>query len=98
MIRSVLVALDGSKASEVATALAIQFVRRKRADSVGRAPLLTGIAVVDRPTITKPQASPVGGGAFKKERNAKLLSEAEGKTQKILDGFRRGMWNHEGAE
>ncbi|MGI9457189.1 MAG: universal stress protein [Aeoliella sp.] len=87
MIRSVLVALDGSKASEVATEMAIRFVEQKRADRADTAPLLTGIAVLDRPTITKPQATPVGGGALKKERDAALLAEAEAKTQKILDVF-----------
>ena len=87
MIRSILVALDGSQPSEVATEMAIRFVKQKRADRKGSAPLLTGIAVLDRPTITKPQATPVGGSALKKERDTALLAEAEGKTQEILAAF-----------
>jgi nucleotide-binding universal stress UspA family protein len=42
---------------------------------------------LDRPTITKPQATPVGGGAFKKERDEALLAEADRRIQEILQSF-----------
>ena len=86
-MRSMLVALDGSAASEVATRMALQFIADKRANLAGPAPLLTGIAVIDRPTITKPQATPAGGGAFKRERDEALLAGAEETTQAILGDF-----------
>ena len=64
MIRSALLALDGSAASKTATELAIQFVKRQARETLaGVVPIqLTGIAVLDRPTITKRdplQAPPV---------------------------------------
>ncbi len=89
MIRSALVALDGSAASRVATELSIGYVKR-RSDQRDDAPSvsLTGVAVLDRPTITKRQAMPVGGGAFKHERDETLLAEADRKASEILDEFK----------
>lgn len=70
MIRSALVALDGSAASKTAVEMATRSVQtQSRSGPEGTiATRLTGIAVLDRPTITKRQATPVGGGAYKKER------------------------------
>jgi nucleotide-binding universal stress UspA family protein len=89
MIRSALIALDGSAASKVAVETAIRLVQtQSRLGPEGTvATRLTAIAVLDRPTITKPQAAPMGGGAFKKERDAELLAQAAATTQKILDEF-----------
>ena len=91
MIRSALIALDGSPASEVATGIAIRFVKKRESGSrrEGAGPLLlTGIAVLDRPTITKPQATSVGGGTFKKQRDDALLADASQKIRQILDDFK----------
>jgi nucleotide-binding universal stress UspA family protein len=90
MLQSALIALDGSAASEVATQMAIRFANTRKGESRhgGAGPLLlTGIAVLDRPTITKPQATPVGGGAYKKERDETLLAEADQKIEAILRHF-----------
>lgn len=86
MIQSALIALDGSAASEVATLMAIRFAKNTRHQGDGPL-LLTGIAILDRPTITKPQATPVGGGGFKKERDEALLAEADQKIDAILRHF-----------
>ena len=88
MIRAAIIALDGSAASRVATPLVIDFVKQRSGQRDGAtSALLTGIAVLDRPTITKPQATPVGGGGLKRERDEALLSEADERTREILSEF-----------
>ncbi len=89
MIRSALLALDGSSASKTATELTIQLVKRQaRETPEGIFHIqLTGIAVLDKPTITKREAVPVGGGAWKKQRDETRLAEADQKTLQILDEF-----------
>jgi nucleotide-binding universal stress UspA family protein len=89
MIRSVLLALDGSPASKVATELAIRFsTEQSRAPKRETPPvLLTGISVLDRPTIAAPQPVPPGGSGYKKERDAALVARADKRTREILDEF-----------
>ena len=91
MIRNALLALDGSAASDVALKMAIQFVqnRSEQAKQEKGEILLTGVAVLDRPTITKREAMPAGAAAFKKERDEAWLAEADEKTRRILDNFRQ---------
>jgi nucleotide-binding universal stress UspA family protein len=89
MIRSALLALDGSPASDVALRMAIELVKgQTRATPDGEEPvLLVGMSILDRPTITRPQALPLGAGAFKRDRDEALLAEADRKTREILDNF-----------
>jgi nucleotide-binding universal stress UspA family protein len=88
MIRTALIALDGSAASRVATETAIAYVKRRAAGPESTAAVsLTGLAVLDRPTITKPQATPPGAGAFKRERNEAMLAAADSTTREILSDF-----------
>ena len=88
MIRNALVALDGSRASQVATQMAISHVKQADPSAPGGPPIsLTGLAVLDAPTITKPEPTPVGAGSFKKERDEALLAAADHKTLEILDEF-----------
>ena len=88
MIRSVLIALDGSPSSQVALRLAIRNLKKRFAAPEGEAPVsLTGIAVLDRPTIAGPEPVPPGGGAFKRERDEQLIQQADEKTQQILQEF-----------
>lgn len=89
MIRSALLALDGSPASKTAMEMTIQFVKRQSREAPERAiPVqLTGIAILDRPTITKREPVPPGGGAFKRERDTAWLAEADQKTRAILEEF-----------
>jgi len=89
MIRSALLALDTTKASAVAREKAISFCQyiASRSDGSGCPIHLTGVAVVDCPDIQRPQATPIGGGAYKVERDEALLEDARGKVAKILDEF-----------
>lgn len=89
MIRSILLALDTTEASALAQHLAIR-VCQEMASRPGQGPRavhLTGVAVVDRPTIERPEAAPIGGGAFKAERDEAMLSDAREKLTEILDRF-----------
>jgi nucleotide-binding universal stress UspA family protein len=81
MIKRVLVALDGSPASGAARALAIGIARQRGA-------ALTGMGVVDRPGITAPWATPIGGGPYKEHRDQVLLEESRLGTEAVLAAFR----------
>ena len=87
MLRSAIVALDTTKASATALKLAIRFCKRQE-ERHGNRIKLSGVAVVDRPTIVRAQAEPIGGSGFKRKRDEKLLREAHEKANNILDKFR----------
>lgn len=89
MIRSLLLALDNSEASQTALRLAIQFCRdhSQREDMSSVAIHLTGVAVVDTPNICGPMAVPLGAGAYKKERDEVLLAKANEEAEEILAKF-----------
>ncbi|MEX0794195.1 MAG: universal stress protein [Pirellulaceae bacterium] len=89
MIRSALLALDTTEASQMALARSITFCLRyaERNESGGRPMHLSGVAVVDVPGIRAPMATPIGGGAYKQTRDEALLRDAEEKTERILSEF-----------
>jgi nucleotide-binding universal stress UspA family protein len=80
MLRSVLVALDGSDYSETATALAIDWGARFGAH-------LLGLGVLDEPAIHKGEPVPLGGGGYKKARDAARLADAHGRIASFLAQF-----------
>jgi nucleotide-binding universal stress UspA family protein len=77
----VLVALDGSRFSETATALAIDWALRLDAR-------LVGLGVLDEPTIDRPEPVPMGAGAYKIARDEARLTEAHQRILAFLAGFR----------
>ena len=89
MIRSALLALDATEASTMAQAKAIDFCQYVGPRSDGsQCPIhLTGVAVVDRPAIERREAAPIGGGAFKVDRDETRLKDAQEKVARILDDF-----------
>jgi len=89
MIRSILLALDTTEASTLAQHLAIRVCQEiaSRPGACGRAVHVTGVAVVDRPSIERPEPAPIGGGAFKVERDEAMLAHAHEKLTEILDRF-----------
>ncbi|TWT31974.1 universal stress protein [Blastopirellula retiformator] len=89
MIRSVLLALDASEASQTAKRMAIRFCRdhNQREDMPSVAIHLTGVAVVDTPNICAPMAVPLGAGAYKKDRDETLLAKANEEAEAILSQF-----------
>lgn len=80
MLKSILIGLDGSAYSDVAVELGIQWAKRFEA-------LLVGLGIVDQPTICKPEAVPLGGAVYKKERDALLVAEGRGKVGEFLERF-----------
>jgi hypothetical protein len=81
MLRSVLVALDGSAYSETATALAIDWARRYDAR-------LLGLGVVDAPSIQGAEPVPLGAGAYKQARDEAWLADAHRRVVNFLADFR----------
>ena len=80
MLTSILVGLDGSPYSDVALDLGIEWAKRLDA-------LLVGLGIVDEPTIRSHEPVPIGGAAFKLERDEFRMVEARGKVEEFLDHF-----------
>ena len=80
MLRSILVGLDGSAYSTAAIELGIQWAKKFNA-------LLVGLAIIDEPTIRKPEPVPIGGSSWKHQRDEKLIADARRKVEHFLRGF-----------
>ncbi len=81
MIKSIVVAIDSSDSSKCAQAFAIGLAKQHRAE-------LTGIAVLDRPWVTRPMATPIGGGHYKDHRDEKLLADHRHTLDALVTAFR----------
>jgi nucleotide-binding universal stress UspA family protein len=81
MLRSALVALDGSPYSETAVALAIDWATRYGAR-------LLGLGVLDVPSIRGAEPVPLGAGVYKKARDEARLVEAHRRVVDFLADFR----------
>jgi nucleotide-binding universal stress UspA family protein len=81
MLRSALVAIDGSPHATVAATLAIDWAARFRAR-------LLGLGVLDEPSIRGREAVPLGGGAFKQARDDARVADAHHRILGILAEFR----------
>ncbi|HEX5106758.1 MAG TPA: universal stress protein, partial [Pirellulaceae bacterium] len=77
MLRTVLVGLNGSGFSAAATECALSLAKQHAAG-------VLGLGVVDVPRLTRPQPVPLGGGAFKDERDAAALKAEREKIAGIL--------------
>lgn len=85
MLRSALVALDGSAYSEAAASLAIDWARRFGAR-------LLGLGVVDEPSIRGAEAVPLGAGGYKQQRDEARMADAHRRVLDFLADFRaRGL-------
>jgi nucleotide-binding universal stress UspA family protein len=69
MLKTVLVALDGSACGFTATTLALDWARRFDAR-------LLGLGIVDEPSIHRPEPVPVGMGAYRKTRDEARMADA----------------------
>jgi len=79
MLKSIVVALDGSSSSANGRKLALEFARKTGA-------ALVGLGVLDVPWITAPRATPIGGGSYQEHRNEHLLKEGrETLRQRVAD-------------
>jgi nucleotide-binding universal stress UspA family protein len=81
VLRSILVALDGSPWSEAATTLALEWARRFDAR-------LIGLGVVDEPSIDRGEPVPMGAYEYKKNRDETRLADAHQRGLGFLDDFR----------
>jgi nucleotide-binding universal stress UspA family protein len=81
MLRSALVALDGSPYSESASALAIDWATRFGAR-------LLGLGVLDEPSIRGAEPVPLGGSAYKQARDEARMAEAHRRVVDFLTDFR----------
>lgn len=80
MIKSIVVALDGSSSSANARALAMDVATRTGAS-------LVGLGVLDVPWMTAPRATPIGGGSYQLHRNEELLAQGRAKIQGRVADF-----------
>jgi nucleotide-binding universal stress UspA family protein len=81
VIGRILVALDGSEHADVAAALALGWARRFGAG-------LVALGILDEPTIRGAEAVPVGGAAYKRQRDEARLVDAQRRIVEFLLGFR----------
>lgn len=85
MLRSILVALDDTPGAVAARDAAIALARRTGA-------ALTVAVVLDRPHTEDPhEVVPVGGGAFKARRDAKLTADAEAEAAAALQACQAAL-------
>lgn len=80
MLKSVLVAIDGTESASSGVVLARRLAQRHGAK-------LTGLAVVDVPFITAPEATPIGGGYYKAHKDADLVKQADEQARTMLAVF-----------
>jgi len=81
MLRTVLVALDGSACSFTATTLALDWARRFDAR-------LLGLGIVDEPSIHRPEPVPIGAGGYKMARDEARMADAHRRVADFLADFR----------
>src|SRR6266850_196414 len=81
MLKTVLVALDGSACSLTATTLALDWARRFDAQ-------LLGLGIVDEASIHRPEPVPLGAGAYKKARDEARMADAHHRVAVFVAEFR----------
>jgi nucleotide-binding universal stress UspA family protein len=80
MLTSLLVGLDGTPFSAAAVQVGIEWAARTGG-------LLVGLGIIDEPAIRAATPVPLGGGAFKAERDAAVLAEARQFCEQLLSQF-----------
>lgn len=80
MIKSIVVALDGSGSSANARALGLEIAQRTGAE-------LVGLGVLDVPWVTAPRATPIGAGSYQIHRNEELLAKGRETLRQRVDAF-----------
>jgi len=80
MARSFLIGIDGSPHGDAA----VEFGLRWAGDYKCR---LTGVSVIDEPDMSSGELVPIGGGAFKADRDHTRIKRASEQTAKWLDAF-----------
>lgn len=81
MLRTIVIALDGSHASNIAADYGFRLAKAPGAAVIG-------VSSLDVPSIRKPSYEPLGGGAFREARDKAMLEDAKEKVQAFLAEFR----------
>jgi nucleotide-binding universal stress UspA family protein len=81
VIRRLLVAMDGSEHGEAAASLALEWARRFGAG-------LVALGILDEPTIRGAEPVPLGGAAYKRQRDEVRLADAHRRIMDFLSAFR----------
>jgi nucleotide-binding universal stress UspA family protein len=81
MLRSILVALDGSASSIEAGQLALALAQRTNAQ-------IEGLGIVNSARIQRPEPVPIGGTAHKKALDLRMLQSATERVAAVLQSFR----------
>lgn len=80
MIRNILVGLDGSECSQRAVELAIGWAKAFNAR-------VTGLAILDEPSIRRAEALPLGAGAIRHERDEARMEDAKRRIYGFMQAF-----------
>jgi nucleotide-binding universal stress UspA family protein len=80
MLKSILLGLDGSPTCGAAVELGVQWAKHFNA-------LLVGLGVVDEAAIRTPEAQPIGGGHYGRERDEELVQKAHRRVKQLLEQF-----------
>jgi nucleotide-binding universal stress UspA family protein len=81
MLRSILIALDGSRSSLQAAGLGLELARRHKAH-------VEGLGIVNSAWIQRPEAVPIGGTAYKTALDLKEVRRATDRLDAVLQDFR----------
>ncbi len=81
MLRSILIALDGSPSSLQAAGLGLDLARRHKAH-------VEGLGIVNSAWIQRPEAVPIGGTAYKTALDLKEIQSATQRVDAVLRDFR----------
>lgn len=84
MLQSLLLGLDGSAYNAAALALGIRWAQHCGA-------VLVGMGVVDEPTICHPEPVPLGGSAYKHERDAQRMAPGTPESRGVCGAFYDGV-------
>jgi nucleotide-binding universal stress UspA family protein len=82
MLRRLLVAMDGSPNGVAAAGLAVDWARRFGAE-------VTGLGILDKPSITRPEPVSFGGTAYKRHRDEALLADEHRRVIQLLSEFQQ---------
>ena len=80
MVRSILIGVDGSPHGEAAVGFGLRWASEYKCR-------LTGVAIVDEPGMSSGELVPIGGGAYKTDRDRAQIKRASAQAAKWLDVF-----------
>lgn len=80
MLKGVLVTIDGTPSGQAALQLGMTWA--KQADA-----LLAGLGIIDHDALCGTESVPIGGGAFKQERDAALIEQERQRVEALLSQF-----------